>query len=155
MLSKVQVYVKDQQETFEMTKGQSQLQTLYSLGFIRDLCHSSQPQKSIFWYFNGLILNKRMEKWAKFLWELNCCFSGRIPGNQLKRSPQPHLRIVDLNPSRFLLVLYYRFSLAWREDWPVLHFKWHKRWRNCRTGTGDTPLIVPNKTRSVVITKRV
>lgn len=96
-------------------------------GTVPGVYKGSLPQlttkKYIFWYFNGLILNKRMEKWAKFLWELNCCLSGRIPENQLKRSPQPLLHIVELNPSRFLLVLYYQLSLAWREDLCVLHFK--------------------------------
>lgn len=135
-------------------KGQSQLQTLYSLGFRRELCHSSQAKNIFFWYFNGLIMNKRIEEWAKFLWKVNCCFSGRIPENQLKRSPQPLLHIVELNPSRFSIVLNF-FLFLGGKIYVSFTLNEHKRWRNCRTGTGDTPLIVPNKTRSVVITKRV
>lgn len=104
-------------------KGTVPATDLIQSGFYKGSLPQLTTEKYIFWYFNGLILNKRMEKWVKFLWELNWCFSGRIPENQLKRSPQSLLHIVDLNPSRFLLVLYCRFSLAWREDLCLLHFK--------------------------------
>lgn len=93
-------------------KGTVPATDLIQSGFYKGSLPQLTTKKDILWYFNGLILNKRMEKRAKFLRELNCCFSGRIPENQLKRSPQPLLHIVDLNPSRFLLALRYRLPLA-------------------------------------------
>lgn len=105
---------------------QSQLQTIYSL--VRALYHSSHTKNWVLWYFNGLILNKGMEKWAKFLQELNRCISGRIPITIQKISwtefstatPSDCCPHTDRLP---LLVLYYLLSSTWSEDSWVLHFK--------------------------------
>lgn len=121
-LSKVHVYVQDQEE------WQSLQETITAADHIQsDFSKGSLPQhtrkKVCLWYLNGLILNKGMEKWAKSLQELNHCISRRTPSAVQKISwmegtgATPSDRRPCTNRQCLILIgalLSLFFSLEWR-----------------------------------------